>query len=345
MAGIAAAVPAGPPAVRGGGRHPEPLPAPPPARRPAAPAPAAAPAPPSPAQPAARPLPLEVRQLRPYDLPSILELANADLLAGQPRSMRDGLEMALRAESPVDSTWWQQLANIQVLVVTRGGTVAGAASYAVAPADRSGWLLWLHGREDREVVRILVDQVLDELSGCSHVYAFFIATALTLGLEALPVRRRPVTHAVLREHGLVGRDSWRYLVVPLDRAVVEAGTDEVAGVAAVSAPGETPTWRLTVGDPDRPIATAEVALGREGCGILWWIEVEPGQRGRGIGRRLLLQALRFLALRGARTMAALVDHDSALEAERRPALRLFASVGFQAVDELWSYESPRRRSR
>ena len=113
----------------------------------------------------------------------------------------------------------------------------------------------------------------------------------------------------------------------------------------VSAPGEVPSWRLTVGDPERPDASAEVALGGEGCGVLWWIDVDPGQRRRGIGRRLLVQALRFLALRGARTVAAFVDHDAALEAERRPALRLFASVGFQETDELWSYQSPRKRPR
>jgi ribosomal protein S18 acetylase RimI-like enzyme len=127
--------------------------------------------------------------------------------------------------------------------------------------------------------------------------------------------------------------------------VVDAGAQEVAAVTPASGAGEMPTWRLTVGDPEQPIAMAEVTLGREGCAVLWWLEVEPGRRGRGIGRRVLLQTLRFLALRGARTVAAFVDHDAGHERDRRPALRLFASVGFQEIDRLRSYESPPRRPR
>jgi hypothetical protein len=44
-------------------------------------------------------------------------------------------------------------------------------------------------------------------------------------------------------------------------------------------------------------------------------------------------------------VAALVDHDDPRERDPRPILRLLASAGFQDVDRLWSYESPRRRSR
>jgi ribosomal protein S18 acetylase RimI-like enzyme len=284
---------------------------------------------------------IEVRRLRSHDLPAIPHLANADLLPGQPACNMQLVDLALRGESPVDSQWWKELASIQAIVATRDGNVVGAASYAVAPADGSGWLLWLHAREEQEVVEMLADRVLRELNGCSHIYAFWIATALTLGVEALPAMQRPVTRAVLEARGMVGRDTWRYLVAPLEGPGVTP--EEIAEVAQVSGPGEIPAWRLTVGTPDKPVAVAEIALGREGCGVLWWIDVDPAQRGRGIGRSLLKQAMRFLALRGARTLAAFVDHDDPRERDRRPAIRLLESMGFEEFDHLWAFESQRRR--
>ncbi|HXM54096.1 MAG TPA: GNAT family N-acetyltransferase [Candidatus Dormibacteraeota bacterium] len=304
-----------------------------------------------PAQPPPRsarprqPAPLEIGRLRHEELAAIIDLVNADLLPGQPACGRHALDTALRGESPVDSGWWRELANVQVVVARRGGAVVGAASYAVAPADRSGWLLWLHAEENRAVVEALVDHVMGELSGSSHLYAFWIATALSLGLEALPVEQRPVTHEVLQSRGLVGRDSWRYLVCPLDRTPIEGAPEEVALAMPISAQGEIPAWRLVMGDREQPVAAAEIALAADGCGVLWWIDVEPAERGRGIGRRLLRQALRFLAMRGARTVAAFVDHDDPRERDPRPILRLLASAGFQEIDRLWSHESPRRRSR
>jgi len=286
---------------------------------------------------------LEVGRLRYEELAAVVDLVNADLLPGQPPCGRHALDMALRGESHVDSNWWKELASVQSVVARQGAVVVGAASYAVAPADRSGWLLWLHAREDRAVVEALVDHVLGELTGSSHLYAFWIATALSLGLEALPVERRPVTHEVLLSRGLMGKDSWRTLVVTVDGAAVDG--PEVASVTPSSGPGEIPTWRLTVGDLEQPVATAEVAMGADGCGVLWWIDVEPAQRGRGIAGRLLRHALRFLGHRGARTVAAFVDHDDPRERDPKPVLRLLGSAGFREIDRLWSYESPRRRSR
>jgi GNAT superfamily N-acetyltransferase len=312
------------------------------------PAPASAFAP----APSAQPLPapasvpassLEVGRLRHAELAAVLDLVNADLLPGQPACTRRALDMALRGECSVDARWWKELANAQVVVARRGDAVVGAASYAVAPADRSGWLLWLHAREDRATVEALLDHVLGDLTGSSHLYAFWIATALSLGLEALPVERRQMTHEVLLSRGLVGRDSWRYLVLSLDRAQTERVGEETASVTPISNPGEAPAWRLTISDGEEPVAAAEIAVGPYGCGVLWWIDVEPSQRGRGIGGRLLGQALRFLRQRGARTVAAFVDHDDPRERDPRPVLRLLGAAGFDEVDRLWSYESPRRK--
>jgi ribosomal protein S18 acetylase RimI-like enzyme len=351
-----------PPAQRapgyGGPGLPPPAPAPAGPRRPAA---TPVPAPPSPPPPAPRPQPeaqpppqpraaralpapsLEIGRLRYEDLPAILELINADQLPGQPACGRHALDMALRGESVVDAGWWRELSHVQAIVARRGGKVVGAASYAVAPADRSGWLLWLHAGENRPIVELLVDHALGELAGSSHQYAFWIASSLSLGLEALPVDQRPVTHEVLQARGLVGRDSWRYLVLPVDRAPVGGPPDDVAQAIPASGPGEIPAWRLLVGDRDEPAAAADIALGADGCGVLWWIDVEPAQRGRGIGRRLLRQAVRLLVQRGARTVAACVAHDDPKERDPQPILRLLGSTGFQEVDRLWSFESRRRQ--
>jgi GNAT superfamily N-acetyltransferase len=286
---------------------------------------------------------VEIDRVRYEDLPAILDLVNADLLPGQPTCGRHALDMAMRGESPVDTSWWRELSNVRVAVASRGGAVVGAVSYAIAAADRSGWLLWLHAREERTVVEALIDHAMGELTGSSHLYAFWIATALSLGVEALPVEQQPVTNELLTSRGLTGRDSWRYLVLPMERFAIDNDADDVATVRPISGPGEIPAWELVMGDRQKPVASAEIALAGEGCGVLRWIDVEPAQRGHGIGRRLLRQALRFLALRGAQTVAAFVDHADPRERDPAAILRLLGSAGFQEVDRLWSYESPRRR--
>ena len=96
-------------------------------------------------------------------------MVNSDPLPGQPPCGRHGLDTALRGESPVDSGWWRELGNVQAVVARQGGAIVGAASYAVAPADRSGWLLWLHAHENRAVVEALIDHVLSELTGSDEV--------------------------------------------------------------------------------------------------------------------------------------------------------------------------------
>jgi len=334
------------PPARFGPGLPAPAALPPPTQAPRLAAPVVNGASPSSAfPPAVRPArprttgPLEVGRVRYEDLPAILDLVNADLLPGQPGCGRHVLDMAMRGESPVDAAWWRELSNVKVAVARRGGEVAGAVSYAIAAADRSGWL---HAREDRRVVEPLLDHVMNELAGSSHMYAFWIASALSLGLEALPVEQRPVTNELLTSRGLMGRDSWRYLVLPMDRFTPD-GAEDVATVRPTSGPGETPSWLLVMGDREEPLASAEIALAGDGCGVLWWIDVEPAQRGQGIGRRLLRQALRFLAMRGAETVAASVDHADPRERDPSAILRLLGSAGFQEVDRLWSYESPRRR--
>jgi hypothetical protein len=91
------------------------------------------------------------------------------------------------------------------------GTVVGVVSYAVRPRDGAGLVLWLHGREDPTVIGFLLDRALGRLRDLPVADAFDFATALGLGLEALPVRHRAATRAALEHRGFSGRELWRYL--------------------------------------------------------------------------------------------------------------------------------------
>nr|WP_267283454.1 hypothetical protein [Amycolatopsis methanolica] len=142
----------------------------------------------------------------------MLELVNADRLPGQPVATAEMLGEALAGRSPVDSSWWEELAAPRTAVAaTSDGEVVGVVSFSTRSRDDAGVLLWLHAREDRTTIDVLLQHVLDELREHRVVEAFSFATALGLGLEALPVRHRPVTAAALVEAGFVGTDLWRYM--------------------------------------------------------------------------------------------------------------------------------------
>jgi len=71
--------------------------------------------------------------------------------------------------------------------------------------------------------------------------------------------------------------------------------------------------------------------------VIWWLEVEPEFRRRGLGRQLLRAARSALAEAGVADVILLVDHDDPQARDRRPALDLYEAEGFTVVDHLWSY--------
>lgn len=275
--------------------------------------------------------------IRPLDLErdaeSVLDLVDADALPGQPRCSREALGDALQGKSSVDGKFWEDLRAREEIVFESGGRVRGAAALG-ADVQGTGYLLWLYCLEDREVARALTGAALTRLRGCTRIRAFWFATALGLGLEGLPVRKRAVTHREVLEHGLHGSDLWSYMVCQdLPRS-----NESIARVRRVGGGG---AWVLEVRSRMRTIATCQIGLATEGCGVLWWISVDESKRGSGIGRRLLRQALEVLASHGARTAILYVDDDDPSERDRRPAMSLYRSVGFEEVDRLWSYETDR----
>ncbi|MFE6461492.1 GNAT family N-acetyltransferase [Streptomyces cinereoruber] len=272
--------------------------------------------------------------LRPYtdqDRSTVLDLINADRLHGQPLVDRPMLADALAGRSRIDAGWWEELDPPVTTVATgSSGTVLGVVSCAVRPQDGTGLILWMHCGKSTVVARALVHHALTALADCRKWEAYQFASALTLGLEGLPVAHRPAVHAALTGQGFTARDEWRYMRRTLPASglpSLETGVEPVAE-----------GWRLTAGEKDRVEAEATVGLSGT-TGVLWWIGVEQAARGRGLGRAMLGSALDFLSARGANEVILYVDDASGdPEQDRTAANALYESAGFVQVDRLFSYQ-------
>lgn len=276
--------------------------------------------------------------LRPYtpaDRTAVLRLVSADRLPGQPEPTPAMLGEALRGRSPVDAGWWADLKRPATQVaVDAAGTVVGVVSYAVRPKDDTGHLLWLHCREDEPTADTLIRHAVAALAP-RRVEAFQFASALSLGLEALPVRHRPATVRALERAGFTGERLWRYMRADLPARPLP----HLPHVHVGPDPGGKNARRLEARQDGRVVAEAVVGPPAQGTGVLWWIEVEPHARGRGLGRAMLGSALDVLTGLGATEVILYVDDDAPPgdERDRTAAIRLYESAGFTEIDRLYSY--------
>jgi ribosomal protein S18 acetylase RimI-like enzyme len=269
----------------------------------------------------------------------------ADLLPGQPAPTPAMLTDALAKRSPVDGGWWDELDDLKVDVLTNEvGRVVGVVSFAARHRDNAGVLLWMHAREQKELIKALVRHVVCRLETRSSIHAFDFATALSLGLEALPVRHRQATHRALIDAGFEGVDLWRYMhrMLPHRTGDDRRSATLSGAVIHVEPCNEFPGWQLTgrVGTESR----GEVLIGAPtaGIGVVWWIEVQPEFRESGLGRDLLDAALDHLRKKGTKQVILYVDDDDTSgERDRTPANRLYDSFGFTEVDRLYSYTRQR----
>ncbi|MFI0218244.1 GNAT family N-acetyltransferase [Streptomyces lydicus] len=198
-------------------------------------------------------------------------------------------------------------------------------------------LLWLHAREDFDVVAVMIRHVLDALGPC-RVYAFEIASALTLGMEGLPVGHRPSTARALVEAGFTGRDLWRYMWASTPLAELPHADNYT-----VSTCDEPPGQRLEFRDGKELVAEAVIGQPQAGIGVLWWISVAPTARRRGLGLALLGSSLDQLAGLGAEQVILYVDDDAPPgdpDRDRTAANRMYDRAGFLQVDRLHSYSRP-----
>ncbi|MGW1871479.1 GNAT family N-acetyltransferase [Streptomyces mauvecolor] len=279
------------------------------------------------------PAAITLRPYTPADEAAVLGLVNADRLPGQPVATAAMLAEATAGRSRVDTAWWAELATpVTLIAADIHGAVKGVISYALRGKDDTGVILWLHCHEDENVAAALLGRVVSEFGGRT-LHAFHFATALSLGLEALPVGHRPATRRALEQHGFAGENLWRYMRAELP----------VAGLPHVESyrtDAPTPdTRRLTVTDEGRLVAEATIGTPFHGTGVLWWIGVEPAARREGLGRALLGSALDLMTGLGGTEVILFVDDDapSGDDRDRAAANRLYESAGFEEIDRLHSF--------
>lgn len=272
---------------------------------------------------------------------SVLALIDRDRLPAQPPCSEAMLDQALAGRSPVDDAFWREIVELHNVTRVHDGRVVGVVAFG-RKQDGDGTIPWLHAAEDPRQVGTLLDIADQHLGDVAGIDAFQHATALGVGIEGLPVERRPATHAALIERGYHGCDLWLAMRGPIEPT--EAITADVKPIDDDHGTGASFELRVRAGSA--PAAEAHVGIGAPGLGVIWWIEVEPAFRGRGLGRSLLRQARSVLAAHGVTELILYVDHDSPTDPDRdrRPAIALYRSEGFTVIDHLWSYQHERRSS-
>ncbi len=154
---------------------------------------------------------MKLRPLGPSDVAGICSLADADRLPGQPACTPERVAAVLAGRSTHDAWSWRQLATMRMLgVESARGELVGAGAVGRRP---SGWrhLLWLHAREDHQVLDGLLVNLLRGVRRADPVAAFSLSTELTVGLEGLPKESRPATHEAILARGFTGTERWLYL--------------------------------------------------------------------------------------------------------------------------------------
>ncbi|OEJ56321.1 hypothetical protein BGM19_36950 [Streptomyces agglomeratus] len=278
---------------------------------------------------------MNLRPYSPADAPAVLVLVEADRIPGQPRTTPAMLSEALEGRSLVDAGWWAELNKpVTQVAVNRAGAVVGVVSYAPRARDYTGQLLCLHCREDETTADALLHHALTALPA-RRVEAFQFASALSLGLEALPVGHRPATVRALEQAGFTGKRLWRYM-----RADLPAPTlPRLPHVHIGHDPSDSSRRRLEVRQDGSTVAEAVIGSPVQGVGVLWWIEVAADTRKRGLGRAMLGSVLDALTGLGAKEAILYVDDDAppGHERDRTAANRLYESAGFAEIDRLHSY--------
>lgn len=272
-----------------------------------------------------------MRLYRPEDEPGVQELIDADRLPGQQRCTPEQLAAARRG--PLALAGWVMSARPGIGVLADAEErPRGVVAYASWTDARTGVICWAYGREDPPVLRAILGHACAELAHCPKIDAFVGAPPGPLGPGGLPRARRAATHDALVEAGFTGRCQGAYLHCALP------GDPSPAKLVADVFPCEVPPGhRLIVRDGAEPVAEAVVGAGPGRTATVYWIETRHTHRGRGLGRKLLGQALALLAEQGACEVALVIDDVPARPPESEAAARLFGSFGFTLVDRLWTY--------
>ncbi|MGW7054522.1 GNAT family N-acetyltransferase [Streptomyces sp. NPDC054888] len=216
------------------------------------------------------------------------------------------LREALEGRSHVDAGCWAELNKpVTQVAVNRASAVVGVVSYAPRARDDTGQILWLHCREDETTADALIHHAVTALPA-PRVEAFQFASALSLGLEALPVGHRPAAVRTLEHAGFTGKRLWRYMRADLPVPTLPHLPHVHIGHDHSDRSGR----RLEARQDGSTVAEAVIGPPSQGVGVLWWIEVAADARGRGLGRAMLGSALDALIGLGAKEAILYVDDDA-----------------------------------
>ncbi|WP_367325510.1 GNAT family N-acetyltransferase [Streptomyces sp. HUAS ZL42] len=265
------------------------------------------------------------------------ELIDADRLPGQPYCTPEKLAGAQGRTVPAAGLAAPAWSRMSVLA-DPGDRPRGIIAYLSWSDVHTGLICWVHGHEDLPALRALLGHALAELNACPQTEAYVGAPPGPLGPGGLPRTHRAATHEALLQTGFTGRHQGRYLHCALPAE--PSRTKLVADVFPCEVP---PGHRLVIHESDEPVAEAVVSVGPDRTATVYWIETRPTHRGRGLGRKVLSQALALLAELGAAEVALVVEDAREADPDRAAATRLFESFGFTLVDHLWTYQ--RRRPR
>ncbi|GAA3771072.1 hypothetical protein GCM10022206_07060 [Streptomyces chiangmaiensis] len=267
------------------------------------------------------------------------ELIDADRLPGQPHCTLEKLTAARRSPVPFPLAGWTVPARPRISVLADAeDRPYGIIAYLSWTDVRTGQICWLHAYEDLSALRALIGHALAALADCTWIEAFVSAPPSPLGPGGLPCTRRGATHDALVQTGFTGRCQGCYLHLVLSAEPLP--TELVADVFPCNNP---PGHRLIIREAAEPVAEAVVSVEPDRTATVYWIETLPTRRRRGLGRRLLSQALALLAEQGATEVALVLDDTQQSASESQATTRLFSSFGFTLVDQLWTYQRQRPR--
>ncbi|MFF4352567.1 GNAT family N-acetyltransferase [Streptomyces sp. NPDC001530] len=260
------------------------------------------------------------------------ELIDADRLPGQPHCAPGKLAAAWRGDVPL-ADWTMPVRPRIGILADAEDCPRGIITYLSWTGVHTGLICWVHAHEDPAALRALLRHALADLAHCPQTEAFVCAPPGPLGPGGLPRAHRGATHDALLQTGFTGRREGSYLYCALPAEPLPAKL--VADVFPCDVP---PGHRLIIRDAAEPVAEAVVSVGPERTGTVYWIETRPTHRRRGLGRKLLRQALALLAEQGATEVALVVDDAPQPGPDSQAAPRLFESLGFSLVDRLWTYQ-------
>lgn len=273
-----------------------------------------------------------VRPYRPEDEPGVRELIDTDRLPGQPHCTPERLAAARRG--PVLLAGWAVPARPRISVLADAeDRPHGIIAYLSWTDVHTGVICWVYAHEDPSALRALLSHALAALAHCPQIEAFVSAPPGPLGPGGLPRTHRCATHDALLQTGFTGRRQGCYL-----HCALPAEPRPAKPAADVFPCDFPPGHRLIIREAAEPVAEAVVSVGPDRTATVYWIETLSSHRRRGLGCKLLSQALALLAEQGATEVALVVDDTPHPTPDSQAAPRLFESFGFTLVDQLWTYQ-------